>query len=98
MKIRALEGDWEKVQEIISTHPKIKGHLENPKSDRSGHDWMAGRLCVEGGITDARMIYQIILNNPQGKAKDRKNPQRYIEDIVCKCFIQNHPIPLPILD
>ena len=90
IEIKSSPGDWEKAKREISSHSKIMLHLMTPKpGDRSGHDWRLACLCVEGGITDPGMLYQIILNNPHGKAQDYPGrASKYIEDLISKCLSQ----------
>jgi len=81
---------WALVQREIVKHPRIMLHWTTPKpEDRSGHDWRLVCLCVEEGITDPRFLYQIVWNNPHGKARAYPNPDRYIKEIVQKCLSQN---------
>jgi hypothetical protein len=80
---------WQLAQREIAKHSRIMLHWMTSKSeDRSGHDWRLVCLCVEEGITDHKLLYQIILNNPQGKAASYPNTQKYIEDIISRCLNQ----------
>lgn len=83
--IEARPVDWENVSNLIATKPSIVSHLKTPNpGDRSGHDWRLPCLCLEEGIDDERMLYQIILNNPMGKAGSRTDKRKYIEDVILR--------------
>lgn len=81
---------WNRAKREMSKRPKIMFHWMNPKpDDRSGHDWRLACLCIEEGITHPGMLYQIILNNPHGKAQNYPKTDKYIEEIISKCFAQS---------
>jgi hypothetical protein len=89
IEIKSSSGDWEKAKKAISTHPHIMFHLMTPKpEDRSGHDWRLACLCVEEGITDPELLYQIIFHNPHGKAVSHPGTTKYIQDLVSGCLSQ----------
>lgn len=90
LEINTSSQMWEKAKKEMSKHPKIMFHWMNPKpDDRSGHDWRLACLCIEEGITDPGIIYQIILNNPHGKAQSYPKTDKYIEEIISKCFAKS---------
>ncbi len=87
--IEARPEDWEKVRGLISTKQRIMVHWMNPKpEDRSGHDWRLACLCLEEGITDPGLLYQIILHNPHGKAESYPSTDRYISDLISKAITE----------
>lgn len=87
IEIKASPEDWSKAKRIISTHPRIMFHLMTPKpEDRSGHDWRLACLCVEEGIIDPETLFQIIFQNPHGKAQAHPETNKYIEDLISKCL------------
>jgi replicative DNA helicase len=93
-KAKPIEFDtsselWQQAQREITKRPRIMLHWMNPKpDDRSGHDWRLACLCLEEGITNPGMLYQIILHNPQGKAKSYPDTAKYIRDIISKAISQ----------
>jgi len=94
-KTKKIEFDtspelWQKAQREIARHPRIMQHWLAPKpDDRSGHDWRLACLCLEEGITDPGTLYQIILNNPHGKARSYPNTDKYIRDIISRAVNQS---------
>jgi len=81
--------DWEKAKKEISKYNRIMFHFLTPKpEDRSGHDWRLACLCLEYGITDPKLLYQIILNNPHGKAQHYPQTNKYIVDLISKCLAE----------
>jgi hypothetical protein len=89
IEIKNISQSWERAKREISRHPRVMLHLMTPKpEDRSGHDWRLTCLCVEEGIVDPELLYQIILQNPHGKAQHYPGTQKYIEDLISRCFTQ----------
>ena len=94
LQIKDTPQAWEKAKREISRHARIMFHLMSPKpEDRSGHDWRLACLCVEGGITDPELLYQIILQNPHGKAQHYPGTNKYIEDLISRCMNQLNVSP-----
>lgn len=87
LKISTSAENWEKAISQISSKSKIIRHLMTPKpEDRSGHDWRLCCLSIEEGIRDPDALYQIILNNPHGKARGYPETDRYIKDLITCCL------------
>jgi hypothetical protein len=85
--ITSSPHDWEKAWRLVATKQRIMDHWITPKpEDRSGHDWRLALLCIEEGITDPGLLYQIILHNPYGKASSRRDSDRYIRPLISKCL------------
>jgi hypothetical protein len=80
---------WQSAQREISKHSRIMLHWMIPKpDDRSGHDWHLVCLCLEEGITDPGILYQIILHSPCGKAQSYPNTDKYITDLISRAINQ----------
>ena len=89
INITSSEEDWLKARRLITGKPRIMAHWITPKpEDRSGHDWRLACLCIEEGITDPKLLYQIILNNPHGKAVAHAKTDKYVEDLISRCLEQ----------
>jgi len=81
---------WQKAQREIAKYSRIMLHWMTPKTeDRSGHDWKLTCLCLEEGITDPGILYQIILHNPHGKARSYPDTDKYIRDIISRAINQS---------
>jgi len=59
----------------------------DPFGDRSVHDWMLGRSCVEKGITDQEELAVILMKNPHGKYR-RDGRIGYVEISVANILKQ----------
>jgi hypothetical protein len=53
----------------------------DPFGDRSAHDWMLGRSCVERGIVDPKELAMVLMKNPNGKYR-RDGKIDYIQTTV----------------
>ncbi len=82
-QVRTDEKLWRRAKKIIRQYPKITKWFKTPKpKDRSGHDWRLARLCLERGIDDDDLLYQIVLENKHGKARQHPNTDKYIRNCI----------------
>ena len=82
--IESSKRDWKRARKEIKKHSGIIEWLKTPKpDDRSGHDWSLAMLCLEHGISEEALLYQILLHNEFGKAGSRENDQeKYITKLI----------------
>jgi hypothetical protein len=89
IKIETSPKLWQQAQREIANRRRIMLHWMTPKvEDRSGHDWRLACLCLEEGISDPGILYQIILHNPHGKAQSYPDTDKYIRDIISRAIGQ----------
>ncbi|UCE07575.1 MAG: bifunctional DNA primase/polymerase, partial [bacterium] len=83
-KIESSKRDWKRARKEIKKHSDIIEWLKTSKpDDRSGHDWGLAMLCLEHGISEGSLLYQILLHNEYGKAGSRKRDQeKYITKLI----------------
>lgn len=72
--------------EQVPTLPQeVQKWLETPMpNDRSAHDYKLAMLCLENGIFNRKALAGIISSNSNGKASSRKDPDKYVAEVITK--------------
>jgi hypothetical protein len=84
--------------QLLDKNDQLRGHWTTPNSvgDRSAHDWILGRYCVEKGITDKGELAIILMKNPFGKYR-RDGRREYVGKTVANLVKWEKPKSFPFV-